>query len=69
MSEMIPASRTFWNSLTRNWMVILGLVMLLSTVLVAVFADWIAPYDPKAAIKVEISDVYRSPDAQHWLGT
>jgi peptide/nickel transport system permease protein len=46
-----------------------GIVMLLTTVILAVFATRIAPYDPYADIKVTIMDIYAPPSAQHLLGT
>jgi peptide/nickel transport system permease protein len=49
-------------------MALVGLVMLTIAILVAVFAPWIAPYDPKAAVKVSIDDIYAPPSSQHWLG-
>jgi len=53
----------------RNWMALAGLSMLAAAVIVAVFAPVIAPYDPKADLKVSIDDIYAPPSAAHWLGT
>jgi len=46
-----------------------GLVMVLLTILTALFAPWLAPYDPKASVRVTIDDVYAVPSPAHWLGT
>ena len=59
----------FWRVFRRNRMALVGLIMLVSSIFVAVFAPWIAPYDPKAAVKVSIDDIYALPNAEHWLGT
>lgn len=59
----------FWNSFKRNRMGIVGLVMVVSAVAMAVFASWIAPYDPKASVQVTIDDIYAPPSAEHLLGT
>ncbi|HSQ26236.1 MAG TPA: dipeptide/oligopeptide/nickel ABC transporter permease/ATP-binding protein [Anaerolineales bacterium] len=59
----------FWRVFRRNRMALVGLVMLVSSIIVAVFAPWIAPYDPKAAVKITIDDIYSLPNAEHWLGT
>lgn len=42
-----------------------GLALLIGLTVVAVFAPWIAPYDPKALGELP----YQLPSAQHWLGT
>ena len=60
---------TFWKTFRRNPMGIVGLVMLAITILAAVFAPWISPYDPKAPIKLKITDIYAPPSAEHLLGT
>ncbi len=52
----------------RNPMGVIGALMLLSVVVVAVFAPWLAPYDPKERVQVEPEDILAPPDAQHFLG-
>ncbi len=37
---------TFWDRLRRNRMAMAGLVLVLGLFAVAVFAHWLAPYDP-----------------------
>jgi peptide/nickel transport system permease protein len=51
--------------LWRNRKCRIGIIMLAAFILVAVFAPWIAQYDPRA------DDYARSPDPSgaHWLGT
>lgn len=48
---------------------LVGLFMLVAVILMAVFAPYIAPYDPKEVIRVTIDDIYAPPSAAHWLGT
>jgi peptide/nickel transport system permease protein len=43
--------------------------MVVAAVAMAVFAPWIAPYDPKAPVRVTIDDIYAPPSREHWLGT
>lgn len=50
-------------------MAIIGFAMLVISVAMAVFAPWIAPYDPKAEIDIGISDIYNAPSALHIFGT
>jgi peptide/nickel transport system permease protein len=59
----------FWHSFKRQYMGLLGLVMLVATILVAIFAPVLAPYDPKASVKVTIDNIYSPPSAEHRLGT
>ncbi len=61
--------RSFWRSLQRNRMGLIGLAMLVSACLVAVFASWVAPYDPDEPVPVTIDTIYAPPNAGHWLGT
>jgi peptide/nickel transport system permease protein len=65
----VTSFRGFWNSFKRNRMGVVGLSMVIIAVAMAVFAPWIAPYDPKTPVKVTIDDVYARPSSQHWLGT
>ena len=48
---------------------IVGVAMILLTVIVAIFAPLIAPYDPYETVQVTIDDIYQSPSGLHWLGT
>jgi peptide/nickel transport system permease protein len=52
----------------RSPMGVIGLVMLLLVVLVAVFAPWLAPYNPRERVEVTPDDILAPPDAEHWLG-
>lgn len=60
---------TFWRDFKRQRMGLIGLVMLLLAVLTAIFAPVIAPYDPAAAVRVTIDNIYAPPSAEHLLGT
>jgi peptide/nickel transport system permease protein len=59
----------FWRQLRRNPMGLVGLVMLLLVVGMAVFAPWLAPYDPYASVRARIDTIYAPPSAEHPLGT
>lgn len=47
---------------------VIGALMLLIVVLVAIFAPWLAPYNPRARVEVTPDDILAPPDAAHWLG-
>jgi peptide/nickel transport system permease protein len=57
-----------WRTFRRRPMGIVGALMLLSVVFVAIFAPWLAPYDPEARIDVEPEHLLAPPDAEHLLG-
>lgn len=55
--------------LRRNPVAIVGGVLVLLFVFVAVFAPWLAPYDPKAAdLSLIRPGQFPGPSADHWLG-
>jgi len=60
--------KEIWSTFRRRPMGIVGALALFSVVFVAVFAPWLAPYDPKARIDVKPEDLLAPPDAQHLLG-
>jgi peptide/nickel transport system permease protein len=57
-----------WRVLTRRKLGLIGALMLISTIAVAVFAPWIAPYDPNARVDVQPSDILAPPSPDHILG-
>jgi peptide/nickel transport system permease protein len=57
-----------WHTFRRKPMGIIGALMLISAVFIAIFAPWIAPYDPDEKIFVEPGDLLAPPDAEHLLG-
>ena len=52
--------------LFRRKLVLAGAIILTSVALLALFAPWIAPYDPMA---LKILDRLQGPRAAHWFGT
>lgn len=54
------------RALLRSPLMVMGLILILVLVVAAVFAPWIAPYNPKA---VTSPIPLQRPSAQHWLGT
>ena len=62
--QLTPQRRA-WRRLLRRGGALLGLAVVGSFVLLALFAPWIAPYDPLAT---SWSAVRAGPSAAHWFG-
>lgn len=71
LKPAVPASPLsgFWNVFRKNRLAIAGLAMLVVIVIAAIFADVIAPYDPRSYAGIGTGDIYQPPSAQHWFGT
>ena len=52
--------------LVRKKTALLGLVLCLLVVLSAIFAAFIAPYDP---LKIDVVNRLQPPSGEHWFGT
>src|SRR5580765_383460 len=66
-----PARRRGWMAVVltfsrRRPIGAVGAAIVLAMLLVAIFAPWIAPYDPVA---VDFGAMLSPPSAKHWLGT
>lgn len=64
----LPAVRRndFLSRATRSPALMIGVAMVIACILVAIFAPWIAPYDPDAQ---DVINRLAGPSAEHWLGT
>ena len=64
------AYRGLWSDalhrLSRNRLALIGGIFVLLMVIVAVFAPWIAPFDPS---KQDYTSILKSPSASHLMGT
>ena len=58
--------REFWARLKRNRMAMTGLILVLVLFAVALFAPWLAPYDP---LSINLQEVLMPPSPAHYLGT
>ena len=63
--EASPGRKT-WKRLLRRGGAMFGLAVVVFFVVIAIFAPWIAPYDPLAT---SWSAVRAGPDAAHWFGS
>lgn len=55
-----------WYSLKKNKAAMLGLIIIVLLVGLAIFGDFIMPYDPYVG---ELSDSLQAPSTEHFLGT
>lgn len=59
-------SRLFWLRFRRNRLAVAALCFIIVEVAVALFAPWIAPYDP---YRGDFTATWQTPNSLHWLGT
>ncbi|TNF04608.1 MAG: ABC transporter permease [Gammaproteobacteria bacterium] len=55
-----------WAFACEHKLFVIGLLLLLLIILAALFAPWVAPYDPN---KIAFSQKLLPPSAEHWMGT
>ncbi len=67
--HLVQRLSAFWQTFRKDRLGLIGLAMLGSAVIVALLAPWLAPFDPKAPVKVTIDTIYAAPGAGHLLGT
>jgi peptide/nickel transport system permease protein len=68
-AEMAGPSRPSpWREFLRNRTGTIGLLMLTAVCAVAIFAPWIAPYDPYGPLLGTASDFLAAPSPHHILG-
>lgn len=58
--------RTFFRKLAKNKAAIAGAIVVLIFVFLALFAKYIAPYDP---VYIDMSKKLQGPSSEHWFGT
>ena len=63
---MIKVSRDRINVFKRSKSAVLGLIFVIITILTAIFAPLIAPYDP---VEQNLIERLEGPSSKHWLGT
>ena len=66
MTAIESPARLAWRKLRRRKPAMLGLAVVLSFVALALFAPWIAPYDPLAT---SWGAIRKAPTAAYWFGT
>ncbi|MFP3392319.1 ABC transporter permease subunit [Brevibacillus sp. SIMBA_040] len=60
------AVNPFWYKIRRNPLTLFGLLLLLTILVLSVFAPLISPYEPT---KINIAERFAPPSGDHWFGT
>jgi peptide/nickel transport system permease protein len=66
IAPRVSEMRRFIRVFLKRWVVVLGLVILLLVIITAIFAPFLAPYDP---YQIATGGSLEQPSSQHWLGT
>src|SRR4051794_21120908 len=67
--------RDAWRRLRRNKIAMLGLIVVVVLILIAIFAPWLARYEPdmpfydSTSPKPYNEQNFQPPSADHWMGT
>jgi len=64
--KKINGVKYFFKVFLGRKIVIVGMVIILFNLIAAIFAPWLAPYEPNA---IDLNNDLAVPSAQHWLGT
>ncbi|MCM3719968.1 ABC transporter permease [Fictibacillus phosphorivorans] len=64
--KVISPWKDAWRSFKKNKIALVGLSIVSFFILLAIFADLLAPYGYK---EVNLSDKHIAPSAEHWFGT
>ena len=68
MAAQEKSRDSLWSAFLRRKSGIVGLLMLAAVIIPAVFAPWIAPYDPYEAVAATVDDVLAPPSREHLFG-
>ena len=61
-----PPRRSLWRALRSDAMSMTGALLVAVFVCMALFAPWLAPYDP---VKIDVAHKFAPPGWAHWAGT
>jgi ABC-type dipeptide/oligopeptide/nickel transport system permease subunit len=58
--------RGFLRTLLKHRLSVIGIIIIILMFSLALFAPWLAPYDP---LQPDYYNILKGPSAKHWLGT
>lgn len=65
-TRYVSETRRFLKIFFNRWLVVFGLIVIIFFIILAIFAPWIAPYNPA---KIDMNHALLLPTSSHWLGT
>jgi peptide/nickel transport system permease protein len=65
-THRVSELRRFFKIFFNRWVVVLGMVIIILFMIAAIFAPWLAPYDPG---KIDLNNALLQPSKAHLLGT
>ena len=65
-TRRVSELRRFFKIFFNRWVVVLGMFIILLFIVAAIFAPWVAPYDPD---KIDMNNSLLQPSKAHLLGT
>lgn len=65
-SQRVSELRRFFRTFVNRGVVVFGLVIIIIFIIAAIFAPWLAPYNPD---KIDMNNARLQPSGSHWLGT
>jgi peptide/nickel transport system permease protein len=65
-SQRVSELRRFFRTFVNRGVVVFGLVIIIIFIIAAIFAPWLAPYNPD---KIDMNNALLQPSGSHWLGT
>ncbi|CUW98548.1 ABC transporter permease [Rhizobium pusense] len=65
----LSAGYMMWYRFSRNPAAVIGSLILLSVLVLAVFAPWLTPYPKHIGAVVDFRARHMPPDLEHWFGT
>ena len=66
---LLESLRRYWFKFSRSKLSVVGLAISLSTVFIAVFAHYLAPYPDHAGFYISFEDALKPPSWEHPFGT
>jgi peptide/nickel transport system permease protein len=65
-TKTMSGTGRFFKVFLNRGVVVFGIIIILLFIIAAVFAPWLAPYDPA---KIDMNNTLLQPSKAHWLGT
>jgi peptide/nickel transport system permease protein len=65
-AQRVSELRRFFRTFVNRGVVVFGMVTIIIFIIAAIFAPWLAPYNPD---KIDMNNALLQPSGIHWLGT